>query len=78
MAMERINSTTSATDTLMKAMEKAERMRTVVIVYDTTDEYEKEHGVTGGVIVQEDVKCSAINWMIDQAKRWLLEDAPEE
>ncbi len=76
--MERINSTTSATDVLMKAMEKAERMRTVVVVYDTTDEYEEEHGVTGGVIAQEDTKVSAINWMIDQAKRWLLDDLRED
>ena len=77
MSLERINCGTSVTDTLMRAMEKADRMRTVVVVYDTTDEYEKEHGTTGGVIVQDDVKVSTINWMIDQAKRWLLGDSDE-
>lgn len=78
MAQERTNCGTSVTDTLMKAMERADRMRTVVVIYDTTDEYEKESRVTEGVICQDDVKCSVINWMLDQAKRWLLEDAPEE
>jgi hypothetical protein len=71
---ERLNAGQSATDTLMKAMEKADRMRTVVVVYDTTDEFEKDTGITGGVIVQDDTKVSSINWMIDQAKRWLLGD----
>jgi hypothetical protein len=74
---ERINAGQSATDTLMKAMEKADRMRTVVVVYDTTDEFEKAEGITGGVIVQDDTKVSSINWMIDQAKRWLLGDCDD-
>jgi len=74
MALERTNCGTSVTDTLMRAMEHADRMRTVVVVYDTTDEYEKEHGCSGGVIVQNDTKVSSINWMIDQTKRWLLGD----
>jgi len=71
---ERLNAGQSATDTLMKAMEKADRMRTVVVVYDTTDEFEKDTGITGGVIVQDETTVSSINWMIDQAKRWLLGD----
>lgn len=78
MALERTNCGTSVTDTLMRAMEKADRMRTVVVVYDTTDEYEKEHGLTGGVIVQDDTKVSVINWMIDQAKRWLLGEGDDD
>ncbi len=49
-------------------------MRTVVVVYDTTDEFEKDTGITGGVIVQDETTVSSINWMIDQAKRWLLGD----
>ena len=46
---ERLNAGQSATDVLIRALEKADRMKTVVVVYDTIEEHEKAEGVAGGV-----------------------------
>ena len=59
----------SVTEVLARAMEHADRMRTVVVVYDTPEDSD----IAGGVIIQEDTTFSSINWMLDQAKKWIIE-----
>jgi len=61
--------TQSVTDTIARAMEQADRMERVVIIYETV-EGEKS---PGGMLVQEDTTFPAINWMLDQAKKWVIE-----
>ena len=58
----------SVTDVLAKAMESADKMRTVVVIYDTPEDCDSP----GGVFIQEDTTFSSINWMLDQAKKWIL------
>jgi len=60
----------SVTDVLIKAMERAATMKNVVVVYETIEGEES----SGGVLVNEESTVAQINWMIDQAKRWLFQD----
>lgn len=57
------------TDTIAKAMENADKMKTVIIIYET---YEDNKTSTGGVLTQENASLSQMNWLIDMAKWWLL------
>lgn len=57
------------TDTIAKAMENADKMRTVIIIYET---YEDNKTSTGGVLTQEGASLSQMNWLIDMAKWWLM------
>jgi hypothetical protein len=59
----------SVTDVLAKAMENADKMRTVVVIYDTPDDCEEP----GGLFIQEDVTFSSILWMLEQAKKWIVD-----
>jgi len=63
--MERIKCTT-VTDTLMKAMEHAEEMEDVMILY-----YAKED-CTGSMFTSESMKSHDALWLIEQFKAWLL------
>jgi phenylpyruvate tautomerase PptA (4-oxalocrotonate tautomerase family) len=59
----------SVTDVLAKAMENADKMRTVVVIYDTPEDAE----YPGGIFVQEDTTLSSILWMLEQAKKWIVD-----
>jgi len=59
------------TDTIAKAMENADRMKTVIIIYET---YEDNKKSSGGILTQENATLSQMNWLIDMAKWWLLGD----
>jgi hypothetical protein len=59
----------SVTETLARAMECADDMDLVVVIYQTKEGCKSP----GGVFIQEDTTFSSINWMLDQAKRWILE-----
>lgn len=62
------------TEALATAMERADKMRTVIVIYDTTEEYEKESGgKTHGVIINDDCTLSAANFLLDIGKKWVLE-----
>jgi len=56
------------TDTIAKAMELAEKMKTVVIIYET---YEDNEETSGGVLTQDGATLSQMNWLLDVAKAWL-------
>jgi len=57
------------TDTIARAMEHADEMKTVVILYETKDGV----GYPGGVIMQKDSTSSQVNWMLDLAKKSIVE-----
>jgi hypothetical protein len=57
------------TDTIAKAMENADKMKTVIIIYET---YEDIKTSTGGVLTQDSASLSQMNWLIDMAKWWLM------
>ena len=59
----------SVTDTLARAMENADKMRNVVVLYDTPEDCDEP----GGVFIQEDVAFSSILWLLEQAKKWIIE-----
>lgn len=63
--MERIPCT-DVTDTLLKAMEYAESMEDVIVVY-----YAKE-GCKGNCFTSAGIKSSDALWLIEQFKAWLL------
>jgi hypothetical protein len=59
------------TDTIAKAMENAEKMKQVIIIYET---YEDNKGSSGGILTQDNATLSQMNWLIDTAKYWLWSD----
>jgi len=59
----------SVTDVLVRAMENADKMRTVIVIYDTPEECESP----GGILLQDDTTFSSILWLLEQAKKWLIE-----
>ena len=63
----------SVTDTLMRAMECAEEMKNVIVIYET---HEDSHSASGGILTQEEVPLSKINWLLDLGKSWLF--SPDE
>ena len=65
--LARINAS-SVTETLMRAVEYADKMKFVVVLYETKDEEES----SGGVFTQDEVTFAQINWLLDRAKQWLL------
>lgn len=56
------------TDVLIDAMEHADDMAVVCVIYENKEECES----AGGMFMQSDTTLSHVNWMIDQAKRWLV------
>jgi len=71
MDKERIELQKSVTDTLMRAMEHADNMKQVIVLYETHEDCKTS---TGGVFTQEDVTLSKINWLLDLGKHWLFDD----
>ena len=63
--MERIKCTT-VTETLMAAMEHAEEMEDVMIIY-----YAKE-SCKGSAFTSEGMKAHDALWLLEQFKAWLL------
>ena len=67
--LERKNSDT-VTDTLMRAMEHAEDMKHVVVLYTSKDDVSHP----GGVFTQDDMTLSEMNWLLDLGKSWIFSD----
>ena len=63
--MERIKCTT-VTETLMTAMEHADEMEDVLVVY-----YAKEN-CKGSCFVSDGMKATDCLWLVEQFKAWLL------
>jgi hypothetical protein len=63
--MDRLKCST-VTDTLMQAMERAEDMEDVVIIYYAKD------GCKGSMFCSEGMKSSDTLWLLEQFKAWLL------
>jgi len=68
MDTKRIECQKSVTDTLMKAMENADNMAHVIIIYET---HEDNKTFSGGIYTQDDVTLARINWLLDCGKRWV-------
>lgn len=69
--LERVNCGQSVTDTLMRAMESADKMKQVIILYET---HEDNTSASGGVFTQDDMTLAKINWLLDMGKQWLFSD----
>lgn len=65
---QRIGGNGEVTETLIRAVELADQMKTVIVIYETRD----SEGHPGGIIVQEDTTFAKVNWMLDTAKSWLI------
>jgi hypothetical protein len=59
----------NVTEAIATAMEEADRIKTIVIIYETVDEDSSE----GGIITPEGITSPTLNWLLDQAKKWVLE-----
>jgi len=57
------------TDALAQAMENADRMKNVLIIWETSDD-EKE---TYGFITNEELTVRDSNFMVDTFKSWLFD-----
>lgn len=66
--MERIQCT-SVTDTLMRAMEKADSMDGVLVLYYRKDGDDTEIGCSLG---SDNMKADSVLWLLEQYKIWLL------
>ena len=69
MALHRINCEGSVTDTLVRAMESAERMKHVIVLYETKDGDDSP----GGVMTQPNVTLAQMNYLLDLAKHWIFD-----
>lgn len=74
MNTERIECQKSVTDTLMKAMEKADDMKQVIVIYET---HEDNKSASGGIFTQDEMTLSKINWLLDMGKKWVIFDSGE-
>jgi hypothetical protein len=64
--MKRLTCST-VTDALMAAMEEADRMENVIILYDCKPDQEN----VSGMFVNEGLDTKTVNYMIDCFKAWL-------
>lgn len=60
----------SVEDVLIRAMEHADSMKHVCVVYETKDEID----YPGGFFMQKDMTLSQVNWLLDLGKTWILGD----
>ena len=67
MPLHRINCN-DVTETLMRAVEHADKMKYVIVLHESKD----DEDVPGGVFTQDDVTVAQMNWMVDQFKYWLI------
>ena len=58
----------SVTDTLMRAMEHAEEMDKVVVMYQT----KKESDYPGGFFTQDELTLETLNYFLDRVKAWIF------
>jgi hypothetical protein len=65
--MKRINKN-SVTDSLMEALENAESMEHVVILYQNKPDSE----TSTGFIITKDTEISTANYLLDTFKAWLF------
>jgi hypothetical protein len=65
--MKRINCD-SVTEALIRAMEYADKMKHVVILYESKEE--EDH--PGGFFTQDDVTLANINFLLDKVKFWIF------
>jgi hypothetical protein len=56
------------TDTLAHAMESADKMRHVIVIYETIESEDS----SGGVISNDDVTLSKMNYLLDMGKKWIF------
>lgn len=68
MKIERIASK-DVTDTLARAMENADRMKSVVVIYETQDGAESP----GGVMCNDNATIAQMNYLLDLAKKWIFD-----
>jgi hypothetical protein len=59
------------TETIATAMQKADVIKTILIVFEYKEDY--EGGATHGVIIPDETTIAQANFLVDVAKRWLLE-----
>lgn len=57
------------TEALARAMELADDMKTVVVIYETKDNVNDR---SGGVITNKECEAATMNYLLDRAKHWLL------
>jgi len=70
--MKRI-ATNDTTDALMAAMERAEIMEHVLILYQTKPEHGEENGGHNiGAISSGELTTAGANWLVDVYKNWLM------
>lgn len=59
------------TDSIARAMEKADDMKSVIIIYELRDDYEGR--ATHGVIIPDDLTMAGANYLMDVGKRWIFD-----
>lgn len=59
----------SVTTALMQAMEGADKMKSVVIMYETKDDCEEP----GGIILSKGQTYADVLWHLEMAKKWAIE-----
>jgi hypothetical protein len=69
--MERIRCTT-VTDTLLKAMEKADKMDGVLVLYYKKSDSAGSDYEVGCSLGSDDMRADAILWLLEQYKAWVL------
>jgi hypothetical protein len=57
------------TDTLAHAMESADKMRHVIVIYETIESEDS----AGGVISSDEVTLSKMNYLLDMGKKWIFD-----
>lgn len=65
--MKRINKDT-ATDCLLEAMEHADEMQHVIVIYETKEGNNNTHGA----IVTKDSTLAQLGFLLDVTKSWLI------
>ena len=60
----------TATETLIQALENAEQMRHVLILYDTKEGADHDHGM----FIDREMDAGCMNYMLDVAKHWIFSD----
>jgi hypothetical protein len=60
----------NASETLITALENAENMRHVLILYDTKDGVDHDHGM----FIDKEMDAGCMNYMLDVAKFWIFSE----
>jgi hypothetical protein len=58
----------TVTETLARAMERADRMSHVIVIYETLEGEE----VTGGILVDDAFTLAGMNYLFDLGKKWIF------